>query len=567
MPPINFQSSGVGIYASGVTVAEWQHVIGPSATALIVAANIGWPATTPVVKVGTKTMTFLGSTVFNSRWTQIYGILSPPTGAQTIRMTSDNPIAVTANSVAYTNVASFGTVSFDTFPQIPYSVTKTVPIGSWLVSAIGVAGNGGVVSPATSGTDRFIKKSQLTLAILDGVSTTGSVTLTLSSVANANGDAASVVLVPVAGDAIAHTVNSSLAVTATLSSTADATSVRMCVANMPVTAQLSATATAVGQKQSASSLPVTATLSANVTASRRVSASLAVTVTRQARPQSTTWVFHSQLSATATTSSTATVTLAPMPPSPEHSPLRYVGRYPDIQAGIAPKSYSVAANDRTKVTTDWIEKAVDNVVHSLATVQYVDQQDNARALKSAVTQADQNYVPATGHNLATLNNEGRISPEQIPSGNIIISNRQAKCFTGSVGSGSVVSASYTALLLGTVTINDPKLVYPYVVLPFAWVNGNDPNGTAASRWSGTGNVARLLVMPVGGGPVCGSGICAASPRASAYPVTPSSPIGSRAQKFTGSLTLGLYGSVFSEATGQSYTFSGGSFFVLVIPAV
>ena len=243
-------------------------------------------------------------------------------------------------------------------------------------------------------------------------------------------------------------------------------------------------------------------------------------------------------------------------------PMRYVGRYPDTEGSVSPHIYADAANSKTKLTTDIVNAAVDTQVSALATTAYVDQQDATKAAKSAVTAADNNYIPLTGHGLAVLDSTGAVAASQIPS--VTSQVRPSLSFTGIVGSGTVASAGLRSLSLGTITIPDPG--FPYVVLAFAWVNGSDPNGTVKSRWAGTGNTGKLVVMPSGSDAIHAWGVCAGSAKSSAYPVTPAVSMGAGSQKLTGSTTLNLYGSVMVEAVGQSYTFSGGSFFVNVLPA-
>lgn len=566
---IIYDSSGVGVTAAGGTSATWQHVIGTSATALLVAVsfNGGSPNTASrTVKVGTKTLASLGVLQSSSTaWTELFGILGPSTGVQTVNVTTSVPVAKTGNSVAYRGVIGFDSIFLNTPPDGAFTVTQPIIKGGWLVGAFGTAANVGF-SPS-GGTVRYLGSSTPTLAIVDDVSSGSSVTLSLSPTQPTTTASAvvSVNLVPVAGSTgLSYTVSGPLAVTAATTASISTTSTRFGNANLAVAASGSATATAIGSRFSSSNLITTATLTASASISVGADANLALTAPRTADRERTLWIFNSALAATVSRTATASVTLAVIPPPAAHSPLRYVGRYPDTEGSVAPRSYARASNDRTKVTTDFITKAIDSLVSPLTTTAYVDQQDATKALKTAVTAADELYFPATGHGLATLDSEGYLTANQVPDGLSV--NRTSGCYVGSAGSGTATSSNTRNVLLGTVTI--PDLGYSYVVLPFAWVLGSDPNGALKSRWAGTGSAAKLIVMPTSGGDLpCGWGMCAGSPKPSSYPVTPAVAMGVANQKFSGGITLGLYGSLLAEASGRTYTFSGGSFYVITMPAV
>lgn len=568
---ITYDSAGVGAFAAGGTTATWQHVIGTSATALLVAMSFsgGSPNTASrTVKVGNKTLTSLGVLQSSpTAWTELFGILGPSTGAQTVNVTTSVPVAKTGNSVAYRGVTGFDS----TFLNLPsagsFTVTQPVTRGGWLVAAFGVAS--AVSLRAISGTLRYQAASTPTVAIVDDVSPDTSVTLSLSSAqpTTASAAAVSVYLVPVIGSTgISQTGSSSLPTTATATASASVTSVRFADAPLAVTASATATATAIGSRFSSSTLITTATATASASVSLHANADINIVTTPTADREKTLWIFNSSLAATATRTATATVTLAVIPPPAAHSPLRYVGRYPDTEGSVSPRSYAIAANTKTNITTESIDKIIDSLINPLTKVSYVDQQDATKALKTAVTDADELYFPATGHGLAVLDADGYVTANQIPA---LSASRPSECYVGSVGSGTATTSSNRSVLLGTVTI--PDLGYPYVVLPFAWVTGSNYTGTLKSRWAGTGNTAKLAVMPTTGGEnICGWGICAGSQKPSLYPVTPTVAMGVASQKYSGGITLGLYGSLLAEASGRSYTFSGGTssaFYVITLPAV
>lgn len=570
--PISFSSTGVGATASGVTTATWQHVIAPSATALVVAALAdSWPPPSIAAKVGTKTMASLGTRVSNGLRVEIFGILSPPTGAQSVTITSSSSANIRANSLAYAGVASFGATATSFFPGISYTMTQTTAAGNWLVAAMGSGINVGLFSTAASGVSRDVRGGYPSLAILDAASTGGATTLTQSAGANADGIGALVTLVPVdTSTALAHTAFSSLSLTATPSATADATSVRMAVAPLSLAATPMASASTVGNRLAASTAIVTATPTASIRHSARFAASLALTAARPTTPQPSLWIFNSSTAVTVGRTSTATVTPAPVPPPAAHSPLLYVGRYPDTEGSISPRSYAEAANDRTKVTPDFINQAVDAQVHPLATVAYVNQQDATRASKSGATSADNDYIPLSGHGLATLNWVNKIEDDQINTSSIV-TNRIAAVYSASGSGGIVTLTEARTQLLASVNITDPG--WPYTLLTFGWVTGSDPNGTAPNRWSGTRNAGKVYILPTSAASnsIFGVGICASSKglagsgasAPSKYSVVPH-PYGN--QYLTGAMTVGMYGSMLEAGIGRSYTFGAASLFVMVLPA-
>ena len=563
--PISFGSTGVGTAGTvNGTTATWQHVVGSSVTALVVAVTASaWPAPTITARVGSRTMTSLGTVVSSGSGhrVEIFGLLSPPTGAQSVTVTTSMTSNIAGNSVAYTGVASFGTTYTAQFFQVSYGMTQTTAVGNWLVGGFSSNSAIGLISPAAIGVSRDIRQGAPCIGILDSVSTGGSTTLRLAAGANASGSGVMTTLVPVdTSTALAHTAFASLALTATPTTTADATSVRMAVAPLSLTAIATASATTLGNRQAASTAAITATRTATMFHGARFAASLAVTAARPAVPRPSLWIFNSSTPVVATRTATATVTPAPIPDPVAHSPLRYVGRYPDTEGAISPRSYADAANERTKVTGDFINQAVDAQVHSLATTAYVDQQDALRAFKTNVTGADNDYIPNTGHGLSTLNWVNKVEEAQINTG-AVVTNRQAVFLSATGGGSQVTSSLHKAQQLVGIVVNDPG--WPYVIVPFGWVEGSDPNGTSPSRWSGTGNAGKVIVMAETADRYFGMGLCASSTRSSRYPVMPA-PIGN--QRLTGNTLVGMYGSMLTERVGASYTFGSASLTLLILPA-
>ena len=570
---ITFDSSGVGITAAGGTSATWQHVIGTSATALIVGVSFsgGSPNTASrTVTVGSKTMFSLGVLASSpTAWTELFGILGPSTGAQAINVKTSVAVAKSGNSVAYRGVVSFGSVSLVN-PASAYTLSQPSTPGNWMVAVFGTATAVNIAAQATTGTMRYVASSTPTVAIVDELSSTSSTTLTLNAATTPPSAVIAISMSPVTNNGWNYTGNTLLGLTTSFSAEAAVTSVRQATARLVVQAAASADIQVIGNRDFATNLSVTAVRTATARMDWLANASLGLTATATARREPTLWIFNSALTATATPTATASVTPAVIPPPAEHSRLRYVGRYPDTEGAITPRSYAVAANDKTKVTLDYINKAVDSLVYPLAKIEYVDQQDRKKALKTDVTAADELYFPASGHGLATLGTDGFVTSTHIPSG--VSVNRAANGYptaspySVNLTSGTTSSADYRALLLGSITIAYPG--FPFVVMPFGWVTGSNPTGTLKSRWAGTGNTGRILVMPTTGPNIfCGWAACSGSQKLSSYPITPAVSMNVMSQKFTTDVTLGVYGSVMVEATGRSYTFSGGSFHVIILPAV
>lgn len=119
-PPV-FDAVGAGVTGAGTAkVVTETHLLAASVSAIVVGAHVGGTSTgTPTVtaKIGTTTIPQLGSPeVYFSPGTNawqlvLFGLISPPTGSQTITVTCSagtNDVAV--NSVSYFDVSSFGTV-------------------------------------------------------------------------------------------------------------------------------------------------------------------------------------------------------------------------------------------------------------------------------------------------------------------------------------------------------------------------------------------------------------------------------------------------------------------------
>jgi hypothetical protein len=102
---VTFDAAGAGYNAGGAS-GSWAHTISGNAVLVGVACS----ANPPTVKVGTTSMTSLGTPInlggsFNYF---IFGLLNPPTGAQTIAVTNGS-LFTNGDSVSYSGVGSIGT--------------------------------------------------------------------------------------------------------------------------------------------------------------------------------------------------------------------------------------------------------------------------------------------------------------------------------------------------------------------------------------------------------------------------------------------------------------------------
>lgn len=116
--PVTYTATGAGGSGTGSSGAtmSWSHTISGNALIVAVSLESGSTTTTATAKVGTTSMTLLGSAPnFNNSGyyarVVLFGLLSPPTGSQTITVTtSGGANYLEGNSVSYTNVTSFGSV-------------------------------------------------------------------------------------------------------------------------------------------------------------------------------------------------------------------------------------------------------------------------------------------------------------------------------------------------------------------------------------------------------------------------------------------------------------------------
>jgi hypothetical protein len=277
------------------------------------------------------------------------------------------------------------------------------------------------------------------------------------------------------------------------------------------------------------------------------------------------------------------------------STLTYVGRTPDSDGIIVPKSYADTQAGNAVVTTAYVNAQIALAAEQLTTQSYVDTQNQQLAQQAAVTATAASYIARTklsaASGLAQCDGSGDLLAAQVPSG--LLTDRVAKCYSigyssaNAVGglASSVSGATGTAFLtpgnsqsvatttarefkMASISVPDPG--YPWRVWPFGWVQGN--SGLASqptSRAIGTGQYGLLTVMPPASvsNQVYGIGIASGSYTNDWYPIVPYAAAGqtpTSVPPIEGALELDLYACCWS---GTTFTFLGGfSYWVLVLPA-
>lgn len=278
--------------------------------------------------------------------------------------------------------------------------------------------------------------------------------------------------------------------------------------------------------------------------------------------------------------------------------LAYIGRAPDNDATVVPKSYADSQEAALAVTTGIVNSIITTAAVNLTSASYVDSQDALRAHKTDVTTADNSYLASTARGaasgVASLDPDGNLTAAQVPTAGLV-NDRVFKCYslnqstlpvlggTGSAIGGAignqllasgatrtVTTTSVREFRLATIVVPDPG--FPWRPLPFAWIQGNS-SGSAqpASRQSGTGNYGLVTCCPPSGvsDAIYGIAVCTASYFTDTYELTPyaaANQTHTSVPPITGGLQLDLYCSCWS---GTSFTFLGTNlqFFVLAVPSL
>ena len=559
---VAFDSVGVGGTAHSTSGVSWAHTLGGSATALLVGiggyynTSSGYSSlTTHTVMVGTTPLTLLGimncSNAVGHGWVELWGLIGPPTGAQTITVNeqvSGVACYLYGDSVSYTGCGQFGTAVLNSGTNTTQTSGAIVSAtGNMVISAQGVydqtmtisgTGTSRYKAPA-SGTTNYV-----TLLVQD---ITGATTATLTST---NGGYSSTPWGTVSINLVAGTGwtgGASLALTTTVN--------RGLAASFPM------------------SFPF---LLGAVGPSGNVAwiggASLALTANVMSGSDSA-FTMNFPFVFGGIGPSGARLILGP--------PLRYVGRYPDSDAVIVPASYAQTANAATAVTLNWIDSQVTNAAANLVNNAWVNQQVASYATQSQVSAALASYVPNTAldaaSGIAQLGPDEEVPADSLP---VLITNSLAVNYdavavgTVYLASGNTYTVSSTnlgAYLIASVNIPDPG--YPWVALPFAYVQGYAGGAASGSRLSGNGNSGLLTVtLPITTGTpvVYAAGLMTDDTLPNYYQCV---PFGSATGSMTpltqppiiGPATLQLSASCW---TGNSYVVSGTGlvFYCLVLPA-
>lgn len=137
---VTFDAAGAGYFSGGAS-GSWAHTIAAGANCCMVGLSCN--ATTPTVKVGTTSMTQIGATqsVDASGKYQIFALLNPPTGAQTINVTNAANFT-NGDSVSYNNVLSIGSLQNSTGSGTAASQAASSAVGRMVFQMFGSTANG-----------------------------------------------------------------------------------------------------------------------------------------------------------------------------------------------------------------------------------------------------------------------------------------------------------------------------------------------------------------------------------------------------------------------------------------
>jgi len=144
-PPVTYDATGGGQGATATTFS-WNHTI--TGNCVLAAINLEVYGSTPpttTAKVGSIPMTQLGFITNYAVGTYCYsaalfGLLNPPTGVQTVSITSSISTYSAANSVSFNDVRSFGSVVTSSGNGGIASVSAAVAPGARIFNAMFNAG-------------------------------------------------------------------------------------------------------------------------------------------------------------------------------------------------------------------------------------------------------------------------------------------------------------------------------------------------------------------------------------------------------------------------------------------
>lgn len=160
----------------------------------------------------------------------------------------------------------------------------------------------------------------------------------------------------------------------------------------------------------------------------------------------------------------------------------YVGRTPDSDGVVVPKTFADTTQAAAAVTTGAVSTLITSTQALLTTRTYADAQDLLVAHKTDVTTADLAYLDATRLNAASgiagLDSSGNLLSAQVPSG--VLTDRVAQCF--SLSQGTVSRPAFDAIA-GT---------------------GNSTSGPASWSHTGVAGATVLVGLAMRDGPASGA---------------------------------------------------------------
>ncbi|BCP29620.1 hypothetical protein [Mycobacterium intracellulare] len=145
---VSFDAVGSAAAAGYLAAGSIAHTLAADATALLAAVNIYNTApVTLTAEVGTKPMTLLDSQSYglysSNPWLYpfgqlaLFGVIDPPTGAQTVKINSTAPVYMTAQSASYIGALGFDTAAASNGALSQLTVPSTKPAAR-LVAAHGI---------------------------------------------------------------------------------------------------------------------------------------------------------------------------------------------------------------------------------------------------------------------------------------------------------------------------------------------------------------------------------------------------------------------------------------------
>jgi hypothetical protein len=263
--------------------------------------------------------------------------------------------------------------------------------------------------------------------------------------------------------------------------------------------------------------------------------------------------------------------------------LETVGRYPDSNAVIVPKSYADADNAATAVTNAYIDQQCAIQAANCVSQAYITQAVANYATASQLSAADALFVPNTllgaANGVATTLSNGLANPAQLPT---LVTNRLPVSYsiattgTDFLGGDSftVTTTTLQEYIIASMPIPDPG--YPWIPWVTVYISGQAAGSPSGSRFIGNGNFGLLTVMPPSGvsSKIYAAGVCTsdtvtnwyqATPYGGAQnPQTPTTPL--TQPPIIGPLTLDL-GCCCWQGNGYTFNGPGKVFHVTVLPAM